>query len=257
MLDVERRQQIVRFIESNNGATVAALSERFGVSEATARRDLVQLSRQGFIERAHGGAVPRRLRPAQSLPEPPVLKRAPLQAEEKRRIGRAASKYVQDGDAIILGGGTTTAEMIPYLSERQGLTIITNALNVAMLLAACHTITVIVLGGVLRHSELSMTGVVAEDALDNLRADKLFMGALAIHVDYGLSVDDIAEAQSDRAIIASARELIVLVDHTKFGRVATVRVAPVKRAHCVITDRGAPEADLMTLREQGVLVEAV
>jgi DeoR/GlpR family transcriptional regulator of sugar metabolism len=102
---------------------------------------------------------------------------------------------------------------------------------------APHThVTVIMLGGVLRHSELSMLGVLAEDALKNLRADKLFMGTPAIHVDHGLSADDMTEVQSDRAIMASAREITVLADHTKFGRIATVRQAPIERIRRLVTD---------------------
>ena len=113
------------------------------------------------------------------------------------------------------------------------------------------------LGGVLRHSELSMLGVLAEDALKNLRADKLFMGTPTIHVDHGLSADDMTEVQSDRAIMASAREITVLADHTKFGRIATVRQAPIERIRRLVTDSGVPEASVEELRERGVEVEVV
>jgi DeoR/GlpR family transcriptional regulator of sugar metabolism len=257
MLDAERRQQIVTFIEQHNGATVGELSKRFQVSEATVRRDLIQLSKRGLIERAHGGAAPRRQRHAQGFPEPPLLKRAALQAQEKQRIGRAAAQYVEDGDTVIIAGGTTTPEMIPHLADRRRLTVITNTLNIATALAAYPSITVIVLGGVLRHSELSMLGLIMENALENLRADKLFMGTPALHVDYGFSADDMAEVQSDRALMHVAREITVLADHTKFGRIATVRLAPIKRVHRVITDSGVAEEDIETLRDQGLAVDVV
>ncbi|HEY6579840.1 MAG TPA: DeoR/GlpR family DNA-binding transcription regulator [Rubrobacter sp.] len=257
MLDVERRQQMVAYVELKNGSTVAELSERFGVSHATVRRDLAQLGRQGLIERAHGGAAPRLRGRARQFPEPPVLKRALLQADEKRGIGRAAAGYVEDGDVVIISGGTTTEQIIPHLVGRRGLTVITNALNIASLLAPHTHVTVIMLGGVLRHFELSMLGVLAEDALKNLRADKLVMGTPAIHVDYGLSADDMTEVQSDRAIMASAREITVLADHTKFGRIATVRQAPIERIRRLVTDSGVPEASVEELRERGVEVEVV
>ena len=257
MLDVERRQQIVVFIEARDGATVAELAERFGVSGATVRRDLAQLGDQGLVERGHGGAVPRRLRRSRKLPELPVLERASLQVEEKRHIGGAAARYVEDGDVIIISGGTTTPEMIPPLGGLQGLKVITNALNVASLLAPYGHIETIIVGGTLRHSELSMLGVLTGDALNDLRADKLFMGSPAVHADYGLSADDMTEVQSDRDLIASAREVTVLADHTKFGRVATMRVAPIERVRRLITDRRTPEATLTALREQGVEVEVV
>jgi DeoR/GlpR family transcriptional regulator of sugar metabolism len=257
MLDVERRQRLVAFVEESGGATVAELSEHFAVSEATIRRDLLQLSKQGLVVRAHGGAAPRLRRRAQGFPEPPILKRALVQVEEKRRIGEAAAKYIEDGSVVIVNGGTTTAEMIPYLAEREELTIITNALNIASLLAPYPDLSIIVLGGVLRHSELSMLGFLTEDALQNLRADKLFMGTPAIHVDYGLSADDMTEVQSDRAIMATAQEITVLADHTKFGRIATVRQAPIERVRRVVTDSGVAEADVTGLRERGIEVEVV
>lgn len=257
MLDVERRQQIVVFIEQCDGATVAEIGERFGVSDATVRRDLAQLGKQGLVERGHGGAVPRRLRRSQKLPELPVLERASLQVEEKRHIGLAAARYVEDGDVVIISGGTTTPEMIPHLADRRDLTVITNALNVSSLLAPYSHIETIIVGGTLRHSELSMLGILTGDALDDLRADKLFMGSPAVHVDYGLSADDMTEVQSDRDIMASAREVTVLADHTKLGRVATMRVAPLERIRRLITDRGIPEATLFALREQRVEVEVV
>lgn len=257
MLDVERRQQMVAFVEQNEGATVAELKDRFGVSDATVRRDLIQLSKQGFLERGHGGAVPRRLRRSQGLPELPVLERSSLRVEEKRRIGQAAARHVEDGDVIIVSGGTTTAEMVPYLVGRRDLTVITNALNVASLLAPHQNIKTIVSGGILRHSEMSMLGALMEDAMSNLRADKLFMGSPAVHVDYGFSADDMTEVESDRDIMASAKEITVMADHTKFGKVAMMRVAPVERVRRIITDSGVSGATVAALREQGIEVEAV
>lgn len=255
MLDGERRRRMVTFVEQNDGATVVELGERFRVSEATVRRDLAQLQERGFIERAHGGATPRLPGRARGFPEPPILGRASLQPKEKRRIGRAAVKYVEDGDVVIVTGGTTTAEMVEHLVDRGGLTVITNALNIASLLAPYRNVNVIILGGALRHSELSMLGALTEDALRNLRADKLFMGTPAIHVDYGLSADDMTEVQSDRAIMASAREVNVLADHTKFGKIATVRQAPIERVYRVVTDSGVRESDVASLRESGTEVE--
>lgn len=246
---------MIVYVDDHHGATVAQLSERFGVSEATIRRDLLQLSRQGSIERAHGGAVPRRVRQHSGFPEPPILDRAAVMAEEKRRIGRAAAAYVEDGDTIMVAGGTTTAHLISHLAERSGLTVVTNNLNVASLLAPLSRITVIMIGGVLRHSELSLLGALAEDALANLRVDRLFIGSSAIDVDHGLSADDPAEVQTDRALMAAAREITVLADHTKFNQVRTLRVVPMRRIARVVTDAGIPEPVLQALRQLGIAVD--
>lgn len=256
MLDTERRQQLVELVEQRNSLTVAELSDYFKVSAATIRRDLSQLSQRGMIERAHGGAA-KRVRVAAEMPEPPLLKRSSLQAAEKRRIGRAAAAHVHDGETIIISSGTTTAEMVPYLADRHSLTVITNALNIVLALAPFSSITVIVLGGVLRHSELTVLGSLAEDAMENLRADKLFMGSPAIHADYGLSAENFAESRSDQTLMNASREVIVLADHTKFGRVATVRVSPLKRIRRIITGIEIASNDAHLPNEQDVVIELV
>jgi DeoR/GlpR family transcriptional regulator of sugar metabolism len=256
MLDAERRQHMVELVEQRSSLTVAELSKYFEVSPATIRRDLSQLSQRGLIERAHGGAS-RRPRTAPQLPEPPVLKRATLQVEEKRRIGAAAAAHVQDDQTVIISSGTTTAEMIPHLANRNGLTVITNAMNIILLLAPYPQITVIALGGILRHSEMTTLGSLAEQALENLRADKLFMGSRAIHREYGFSAENLAESHSDQTLMKSAREIVVLADHTKFGKVAMVRVAPIVRIDRLVTDTAAPHDDVLAIREQGVSVETV
>ena len=257
MLDIERRQKMVAFIEQNDGATVGELSRRYSVSEATVRRDLIQLSKDGLVERGHGGAAPRRPRGSQGLPELPVLERAGLRVSEKRSIGRTAARYVEDGDVILINGGTTTAEMVPFLGAARDVTVITNGLNIASLLAPLTNIKTVITGGVLRNSELSMLGALTEDALHNLRADKLFMSSPAIHVDYGFSADDMLEVESDRNMMASAKEIIVLADHTKFGNIAMMRVAPIERVRRIITDSGTSEEVVAACEELGVEVEVV
>jgi DeoR/GlpR family transcriptional regulator of sugar metabolism len=254
MIGVERRQQLVELIEQRNAVTVAELGEHFGVSAATIRRDLSELSKRGIIERAHGGAA-RRVRPATETPEPPLLKRSAIEADEKRRIGRAAAAHVRDGETIIISSGTTTAEMVSHLADRVGLTVITNAINIALAIAPFPAITVIMPGGVLRHSELTVLGALGEDAMENLRADRLFLGSSAIHPDYGLSAENFAEARSDQTLMSAAREVVVLADHTKFGRVATVRVAPLARIRRLITGSETPPETVRLLQEQGIAVE--
>jgi DeoR/GlpR family transcriptional regulator of sugar metabolism len=254
MLDTERRQQLVELVEQRNSLTVAELSAHFGVSPATIRRDLGQLSQRGMIERAHGGAA-KRVRVATEMPEPPLLNRASIEAEEKRRIGKAAAAHVHDRETIIISSGTTTAAMVPHLADRTGLTVITNALNIVLALAPFPSISVIVLGGVLRHSELTVLGSLGEDAMENLRADKLFMGSPAIHADYGLSAENFAEARSDQTLMNAAREVVVLADHTKFGRVAMVRVTPLNRIRRIITGAEISPEDVRLLGEHNVVLE--
>ena len=255
MLSAGRRRGIVDYVERSGDVTVESLSEAFEVSPATIRRDLTQLDRQGLIERAHGGAAPKSHGRLPGMPEPPILQRSTMQVSEKRAIGRAAAFYVDDGDVIVVSGGTTTAQMIPYIADRRNLTVITNHLNIASLLAAHPDITTVILGGTLRHTEMSMLGILTEDALRNLRADKLFMGTPAVDPEYGFSADDMTEVQSDRNIMAIVCEVTILADHTKFGRTATLRQAPITGVRRVVTDAAAPQPAVEAIRDQGVEVD--
>lgn len=248
MLREERKRKISRFIEENKKASVPELSKLFGVSESTIRRDLEELDGQGEIQRAHGGAVS----VERSAPEPPVVHRMVENEEEKRRIGQAAARLVQDGEVIFLGSGTTTLEVARNLGDKKNLTVITNALNVANQLAGKQNITVIVIGGLLRHSELSLVGHITEQALKELRADKVIMGMRAVSVQEGLTNDYLPETMTDRAIINFAPEVIVVADHSKFGKVSTALVAPITSVVKIITDvRTSPEL-ISEIRQLGI-----
>lgn len=250
MLREERKRKISQFIKENKKATVAELSKLFGVSESTIRRDLEELDEQGVIQRAHGGAVV----VERAAPEPPIIQRMAENEEEKRRIGRAAAELVRDGETIFLGSGTTTMEVARNLVDRNNLTVITNALNIANLFAGKSNITVIVVGGLLRHSELSMIGHITEQVLKELHADKVIMGMRAISAQDGLTNDYLPETMTDRAIINLAPEVIVVADHSKFGKVSTALVAPISSIHKIVTDSGAPAEQVEALRQAGVEV---
>lgn len=250
LLNTERQHQIAQFIREHKRATVAELSEHFGVSEATIRRDLEKLDGQGEIQRAHGGAVA----VEQAAPEPPVVHRMAENEEEKRRIGQAAAQLVQDGDVIFLGSGTTTLEVARNLDSKENLTVITNALNIANQLAGKQNITVIVTGGLFRHSELSLIGHITEQALEELRADKVIMGMRAISVQDGLTNDYLPETLTDRAIINFSSEVILVADHTKFGKISTALVAPITSVSKIVTDTVAPAEIIDAIKELGVEV---
>ena len=250
LLKGERHKHIRRVINENGYATVAELSAVFGVSEATIRRDLEELAKLGWIQREHGGA----LRTDQASTEPPVLQRATEQAAEKRRIGRAASQLIKDGDTIFLGSGTTTLEVARNLKNREGLTVITNALNIANELANNSGTTLIVIGGLLRSSELSLIGHITEQALRELRADKVFLGMRAINIQDGLTSDYLPEIMTDRAIIEIAPEVILVADHTKFGRASTSRVAPVTAVDVIVTDDKVPTPMIKEFERLGIRV---
>lgn len=250
LLREERRREISRLINENKKATVAELSRLFRVSESTIRRDLEELDEQGLVQRAHGGALVVEHAP----PEPPIIQRMEERAEEKRRIGRAAADLVRDGDTIFIGSGTTTLEVARNLVDRDNLTVITNALNIASVFAGKSNVTVIVVGGLLRHSELSMLGHIAEQALKELNADRVIMGMRAVSIENGLTSDFLPEAMTDRAIIQAAPEVILAADHSKFGKVSIALVAPIASVSKIVTDAEAPLELISELRQLGIEV---
>lgn len=251
--NVERQEQLLLFVQQHQRATVNELSQHFGVSVATVRRDLETLAEKGVIRRFHGGA--RAVQ--QAPPELPVLSRTSEQAEEKQRIGRAAAALIEDGDTVFLGSGTTVLEVARHLHGRRELTVITNSLLVLNELTKTPEITVVGLGGMLRHSEMSMIGHITEQALAEVRVQKIIIGIRAIHVEHGLTNDYLPETMTDRAILAQSGQLIIVADHTKCNRISTFFLAPLSTVNMLITDRAAPPDFIAALEEQGIRVLAV
>lgn len=250
VLKEERQRLILDALRNDRQVTVADLSRRFAVSEVTIRRDLRELHAQGELRRAHGGAVAAMPAP----PEPPVVQRM-LQAEHcKECIGRAAARLVGDGESVFIGSGSTTAYVARHLMDRRGLTVVTNALTVATELAAAPGITVVVIGGMMRASELSLIGHIAEQALREVRVDKVIIGIHAISLEAGLTNDYLPEVVTDRKIIEMSPHLIVVADHTKFGRVASAYLAPLERVEILVTDSEADRETLALFEQAGIRV---
>ncbi len=250
---LERQQRLLRFIEQQQRITVNQIVEHFDVSVATARRDLEALADQGKVQRVHGGAIAVR----QALPEPPVLQRAAEQSAEKARIGQAAADLIRDGETVFLSSGTTVLEVARRLGGKRSLTVITNSLLVVNELADAREVTVICLGGILRHSEMSLLGHIAELALNELRADKVILGIRAIDAEQGLTSAYLPETMTDRAILKIGREVIVVADHTKCATVSTAVVAPAASIHTLITDTGTAPEFVQAVEARGVRVLVV
>jgi DeoR/GlpR family transcriptional regulator of sugar metabolism len=251
MLPLERQRRIIAALRANHGATVTQLSQLLGVSLATIRRDLAEMESVGLIRRVHGGAV---------LPEeelgvsPSVSQRTLLNSDYKRRIGEVAATLVADGDVIMISSGTTTLEFARHLGDKQNLTVITNAINIAYVLSSFPNLMVVVLGGYLHHSELSLLGHLTEQALQRLHAPKFFTATPAIDATYGLSNDYLPEVRTDQALIAAASQVIVLADHTKLGQRRTVQVAPITAVHTLVTDADASPEQVAAFKEAGLTV---
>lgn len=246
----ERQKQIQSLLERQGRLSVAEIVKQFEISEATARRDLESLASQGKAQRVHGGVIA----VEQAPPELPILQREGEQTEEKSSIGRAAADLIADGETVFLGSGTTVLEAAKHLRERKNLTVVTNSLPVLNALAGVKDITVVSLGGQLRESELSFIGHITEQALAELRVDKVLMGTRGISLEHGLTNDYLPETQTDRAILKIGRQLIIIADHSKVNRVSTALLAPLKAVHTFVTDSRADKKFLQALKKLGIEV---
>jgi DeoR/GlpR family transcriptional regulator of sugar metabolism len=245
MFTYERQHKILQILEKSPGVRVSDLSASLGVSQATVRRDLDRLSEVGQIQRIHGGAI---LTERVRL-QAPVIQRITQNSDEKRRIGRLAATLVQEGDTVFIGSGSTTQEVARNLAGRQNITVITNAMPVINQLSQEAGITLIATGGFLRSSELSFIGHLTEEVLHELRPQRVIMGIQAISLVEGLTNDYLPEVSTDRVIIQSAPEVILVADHSKFGKVCAALVAPITAIHTLVTDSGIDASTLASLRQ--------
>jgi DeoR family transcriptional regulator of aga operon len=245
----ERRERIQAYIYAQGRATVSELCGAFSASEATIRRDLDELAEKALVERVHGGAQ----MPESARPEAPVYRRASAQGEEKRAIGRAAAALVADGETVFLGSGSTVLEVARCLVDRE-ITVITNSIPVCNTLAESPGVNLIVAGGFLRKAELSLVGHTVEQMLADLRGDKVIMGIQGIHLQHGLTNSYLPESIVDRTIVGFTSQLVVVADHTKFGKTNSAFVADLSAVNTVVTDERTPREVVNALMGRGITV---
>lgn len=251
MFSAERRQRILAVVRSNGAVSVRELAGLTGTSEVTVRRDLRQLEADGQLARHHGGAV---MVGGGTAHEPSYTEKAQVAAEEKAAIADAAISLVEDGDAVIVGAGTTTQAFARRLSRFRELTVVTNSLAAAQVLSRARGVEVFVTGGHLRGPINALVGGQAEHVLAQMRTPKAFLSGNGLTFDHGLSTPNIVVANVDRAIAAAARELIVLADHTKIGQDAMVQTVPTSHISTLVTDKMATAEQLHGFRKAGVQV---
>lgn len=252
----ERQEHIARLVEEHGRARVADLAARFGVSAVTIRKDLDALEAAHRVVRAHGGAIA----VDRSRPELSFDIRERLQAEEKVRIGAAGAALVQDGESIVMDASTTALAVARQIKARGGwsqLTIITNGLRLASELAGHPGIIVLMLGGRVRWEALSVVGQLGDGLFDRINVQKAFLGAAGFTVESGLADATDEEAQIKRSMVAAAREVVAIVDHTKWERAAFATFCPTDRIAIVLTDDEPPTDMVADLRRRGVDVRTV
>ena len=249
MFAEERKQRILAALHQNPAVRVADLGRILRVSTASIRRDLADLARTGLLRRTHGGAISSTL----AAIEPSLAEKEDQYQAEKAAIGRLAVTFVQPGDTIFLDSGSTTRQIARDLRHHRNVTVVTNALNIAWELASSD-LEVVVTGGQLRRGILSHVGPLAEQAIGALHVDKLFLAANGIDLDKGVTTPNLIEAQTKRAMVERATEVILVADHSKFGRVTFSRICALDRVHHVITDDRLPASMADALASLGLKV---
>src|SRR6202162_4239590 len=248
LLVAERRHRIVELLREHGKVTVEALAARFATSAVTIRTDLAALESGGALERTHGGALLCR-----NDDDQPLTVKRTLHHAEKVRIAKVAAGLIQDGETIILDSGTTTAEIAKQIRklEVHSINVITNALNIAALLADVPAVRLIMPGGILRPESKSLSGHIAEAALANLQAGGLFLGADGLDPERGVMTPHLPEAQLNAKMIEISRQVIAVADSSKLMRRNISLIARVEQLHMLITDTGANPDVVAELQRRG------
>jgi DeoR/GlpR family transcriptional regulator of sugar metabolism len=250
LLAEPRRRRILDWIQEEGAARVRDLAAAFGVSEATIRQDLERLEAEGTITREHGGAFLNSV-PAQVGA---MVLHHQENMEQKRRIGALAASLVSDGETIILDAGTTTTEVATRLTDRRNLTVITNALNIAMILGAAPGNAVHMPGGQFKAPTLSLSGDKAAEYFRSIFAGKLFLATAGVAVDAGLTYPSFADLQLKEAMIKAAAQVILVADSSKINRSSFTRLGELSLIHTFVTDDGISDTDAQAFERHGIEV---
>jgi DeoR/GlpR family transcriptional regulator of sugar metabolism len=249
----ERQREIVRQVNHTGRASVSELAGRFGVSEVTIRGDLRALAERELILRTHGGAVPL----GRAMRELSLADRSRQQVSEKERIGRAAAAMVADCDAIVLDSSSTSLAVARHLKQHRDLTILTNSLAVAREMLDATGVTVVMPGGTLRRDMASLTGGNGLEVYRQFNIYKGFFGATGISLPEGLTDVSVGEAEVKRPLVGMCREVIAVLDATKWGRVGVASFASLDSIDEIITDVNAPAELVEQVRTAGIQVTCV
>jgi DeoR/GlpR family transcriptional regulator of sugar metabolism len=250
LLAEPRRMKILEWLQEEGSARVRHLASAFGVSEATIRQDLERLDNEGYITREHGGAF---------------LKSVPQQVQSlslhhvqnmdlKQKIGRKAASLVGDRETFIIDSGSTTTQFAENLKSRQELNIITNALNIALMLGANPSNTVHMPAGQFKAPTLSLSGEKSADFFVGIYAEKLFLATAGISFDAGLTYPAIGDIYVKRAMIKAASQVFLLADSTKIGRTSFSSLGGIELVNTLITDDQISEEHVADFRARGIEV---
>jgi len=247
----ERLAQLRELIRARHVVRLQEICRELGVSTATARRDLEELEKRGELQRVHGGAVSIESR----LEEPLFDDKTALATREKQRIAEAALALIKPGETVYLDGGSTVLALARLLRERANLTVVTNSLRAAIELSGAGP-RLILVGGELRRLSQTVVGPLTGSVLEELHVDRAFMGTMGLARE-GLTTTDPGEAYTKELVMHRARQVILLADSSKVGKVSFARAGRLEQINMLITDKQLDSAWARELARRGVKVQKV
>lgn len=243
----ERKARILEILDNKNRVKVDELTEKLQVSESTIRRDLQDLEYAGLLKRTHGGAV----KAENTGFEPTMDEKEEAHKEEKIEIGKKAAALIKDHETIILDAGTTTLQIAKYIHAKN-VTVLTNSMLIALELTPKKDIEVVVTGGYTRKETLSIVGPLTDRIIQNFRVDKAFIGANGITIQDGCTTPNMSEAHTKSIMIQSSKEVYIVADHSKFGKVCFSQIAKLDEVNGIITDKRVEPQIVEKFSLQGV-----
>jgi DeoR family transcriptional regulator of aga operon len=255
---LQRSQEILQKLLQAGEVSVDRLAAQLKVSPSTIRRCLNALEQEGLLRRTHGGAVsvePSLYEPFRNVSS--FQEQEQRCALEKRRIGLAAAELIADGEVIAIGAGTTTTQVARSIRHRKGITIVTNAINIAMELSHRDDLKVIVTGGALSGAWFALVGPSAIASASELFVDKVFIGVDGIHAEHGLTTNYPDQAAIHRAMMRQARQKIVVAAPHKIGVTGTALICSLSEVNLLITNKGAADKAIAPFAKKGIKVQRV
>ncbi len=248
MTKEERHSEIMDNLLKQGSIQVTELANYLQVSSVTIRKDLTNLEKEGKLYRSHGRAI--LINPFTN--NRTVTEKEKLNMDEKQQIGAEAAKLIEPNDSIVLASGTTIHSLARSIHPESRLTVVTASLQVAEVLAPLDTVELIQLGGIVRHTSLSVVGKYAEMILAGFSFSKLYLGVDGIDLEFGISTTDMREAEINRAMMQTAQKTIVLADSTKFGRRGFAKICNIEDVDMIITDNRLPEQIRQQVEAMGI-----
>lgn len=250
ILPHHRREKILDMIQEDGHAKVLQLSKIFKVTEVTIRQDLEKLEKDGFIVREHGGAYLKDI----GLNVKNIVLQNQDNLPEKAAIAHKAVELINNGDTIILDSGSTTTEIAKLINNFKNLTVITNSLNIALIIGVIPDMNLVLTGGEFKAPTLSLTGQKAADFFEGIHVDKLFLATAGITLKSGLTYPSISDIVVKHAMIESANEVYLVADSSKVGKSSFASLGALSLIDYLITDSKISQADCDILKKNEIKI---